>query len=1017
MKRILQCAVVVSALLMMSAQAYAQGIIKGNATDSEGEPLIGATVLIVGSSRGTATDFDGNYTLEKVPVGQQEIRVSYTGFDDQTKTVTVVDGQEVRLDFSLGEDVEILDEVVVIGYGTVKKDDATGAVNAVSDKDFNRGAIVSPDNLISGKIAGVQVLSNSGEPGGASTIRIRGGTSVNASNEPLYVIDGVPIDNAGVNPGGFQAGRNPLNFINPEDIETFTVLKDASATAIYGSRGANGVVIITTKRGKAGDRPTVSYSTWVSVAEAANTYDVLNAQQFRNLVASSEPRNLELLQDADTDWQDEIYQTAIGQSHNLSITGGGSSFGYRASIGYLNQDGIVRTSNVERTNFALGYTHKLFDDALEINFNLKGAFTKDRFSPNGVLGGAISYNPTLPIFEPGNDFAGYYEYPINVLNAGSNPVAELEQTRDFNDGFRGLGNVEVNYKLPFIEGLSAKVNLAFDVNKGDRRRFLPSTLRSQFISNFPGEARAESYTRQNSLLETYLTYTRPLESINSNFTFLAGYSNQDFENSFPRYRANGLPNDFFGNLNPTGAEQVTIANTVIGNRLISFFGRANLDVANKYLFTATVRRDGSSRFGPDSRWGTFPSAAFGWRISDEAFMDGARNLSNLKLRLGWGITGNQDIGDYLYLARYGFGDALTQYPLGDEGFVTTIRPSAFDPALQWEETETFNAGLDFEFLDGRLGGSIDVYRKITTELLFNVNVPAGTNLSNRVTTNIGSLENQGIELALNGFVVNTSKFQWNLNFNVAYNQNELTKTIDDSEDFLGIQYGGIGGGTGNTIQVLRVGQPISSFLVYEHLLDDNGNPRSDAIDYDGDGNPSLLDMYVDQNGDGVINESDRIVFQNALPDFTYGLTSSMNYGNFDLNFTLRANTGNYVYNNILAGRSARQNVTNLSSPPSNLLVRGLETNFDLPQFLSDYYVEDASFIRLDNITLGYNARISDRLNVRLYATGQNLFVLTEYTGLDPEIGNRATLGIPELGIDNDFYPRARTFIFGANVEF
>jgi len=1017
MKRILRSSVALMAILMIAGQAYAQGTVKGTAKDENGEPLIGATIMLMGTSRGTATDFDGNFMLENVPAGEQQIRASYTGYDDLTQTATVVDGQEVQLNFVLGQDTEVLEEVVVVGYGTVKKEDATGAVNAVSNEDFNRGAIVSPDNLIAGKIAGVQVLSNSGEPGGGSTIRIRGGTSVNSSNEPLYVIDGVPIDNAGINPGGFQGGRNPLNFLNPEDIETFTVLKDASATAIYGSRGANGVILITTKRGKAGDRPRVSYSTWVSSAQTQDTYDVLNAEQFRNLVVSSRPENLALLQDANTNWQDEIYQTAFGQSHNLGITGGGQTFGYRASVGYLNQDGIVRTSNVERTNFNLSYNHNLFDNTLKVNFNLKGAYTQDRISPNGVIGGAIAYNPTLPVRDEGSRFDGFYEYPLSVLNAGNNPVSELLQTQDFNEGFRGLGNIEINYELPFIDGLSAKVNAGFDLNQGERRRFLPSTIRSQLNTALPGEARAENYKRQSSLLETYLTYDKPLESINSNFKFLAGYSYQDFNNSFPSYTVNGLPNDFFGPLNPAGAEQVVVRNSVIENRLISFFGRANFDVADKYLFTATVRRDGSSRFGPENRWGTFPSAAVGWKISEESFMDGVSALSNLKLRLGWGITGNQEIGDYRYLPRYSVGDALVQYPFGDDGFVNTLRPTAFDPALKWEETETYNAGLDFEFFDGRFGGSIDVYKKITDDLLFETNVPAGTNLANRLLTNIGSVENQGIELALNGYVVNTSKFQWNLSFNVAYNQNELTRTIDAGEDFLGITYAGIGGGTGNTIQVLRVGESVNSFFVYEHILDDAGIPRSDQIDYNDDGAANELDMYIDQNGDGVINESDRIIYENALPDFMYGLTSSMNFGDFDLNFTLRANTGNYVYNNILSSGSARQNVTNLSAPPTNLLVRGLLTDFEEPQFLSNYYVEDASFIRLDNVTLGYNMSISEKLNLRLYATGQNLFVLTEYTGLDPEIGNRATTGVPELGIDRDFFPRARTFIFGANLEF
>lgn len=1007
------------AMLVLAGQAWAQGTVKGSAKDDNGEPLIGATVLLVGTSRGTATDFDGNYVLENVPAGEQQLMASYTGYADQSQTVMVLDGQEVTLNFQLGEDVEVLEEVVVIGYGSIKKDDATGAVNAVSDESFNRGAIISPDQLITGKIAGVQITANSGEPGGQSSIRIRGGTSVNANNEPLYVIDGVPIDNAGINPGGFQAGRNPLNFLNPEDIETFTVLKDASATAIYGSRGANGVIMITTKRGKAGDRPRISYNAWVSVAEAVNTVEVLNADQFRSLVTSAQPENLKLLQNADTDWQNEVLQSAFGQNHNLSLMGGGESFGYRASIGYLNQDGILRTSNTERTNFSLNYNHNMLDNSLKVNFNLKGAFTKDRISPNGVIGAGVAYNPTLPIYDPGSIFAGYYEYPISVLNAGTNPVSELEQTLDQNEGVRGLGNMEINYELPFVKGLSAKVNVGFDINKGERSRFLPSTIRYQLNSANPGEVRAENYTRISSLLETYLTYDKPLESIDSRLNFLAGYSYQDFNNSFPSYVASGLPNDFFGVNNPSGAAELSVRNSVIENRLISFFGRVNFDVSNKYLFTATVRRDGSSRFGPNNRWGVFPSAALGWKISEEPFMEGALDvLSSLKLRLGWGITGNQEIGDYNYLARYLPGDALAQYQFGN-GFVTTLRPTAFDPNLKWEETQTLNAGIDFDFLSGRFGGSIDVYQKKTDDLLFTVNVPAGTNLANRVLTNIGSLENKGIELALNGYVVDSRSFQWNLGFNVAYNRNEITKTIgDEDETFLGIQYGGISGGTGTTIQVLRKGESVNSFFVYEHILDANGLPRSDKIDYNEDGAANLLDIYIDQNGDGTINESDRIVYESALPNLTYGLTSRMNYKNFDLNFTLRASTGNFVYNNVLSGNSARQNVTNQSSPPSNLLVRGLLVDFEAPQYLSDYYVEDASFLRMDNITLGYNFPIAGKgISLRLYATAQNLFVLTDYTGLDPEIGNRAGSGLPELGIDRDIFPRARTFIFGGNLEF
>ncbi len=986
---------------------FAQRTITGTVTDQEnGEPLIGANILVIGTSEGTVTDIDGSYSLT-VPEGYNELQFSYTGYATQLVTLSASNILDVAL-----RGGEVLEEVVVIGYGTVKKEDATGVVAAISDKDFNRGAIVSPDQLISGKVAGVQISANSGEPGGQSTIRIRGGTSINASNEPLYVIDGVPIDNAGHNPGGFQSGRNPLNFINPEDIETFTVLKDASATAIYGSRGANGVILITTKKGKAGQAPSISYNAWASVATDADRLQVLNAEEFRRVVTFYEPKNLELLQNANTDWQDEILRTAFGQNHSLSLTGGGSDFGYRASVGYLNQDGIIESANTERTNFALNYNHRLFDESLKINFNVKGAFTNDQISQNGAIGTAISYNPTLPVRDPGSPFGGFFEYPLTVANAGDNPVSTLSQTQDFAQNFRGLGNIEIDYQLPFLEGLSAKLNLGFDIFTGERSLFLPTTIRSQALNGEnAGTARLERFTRQSSLLESYLTYNRFLESLNSNLTFTAGYSYQDFNNEFPSFVATGLPSNFFGTDNPAGANRTVAGNSVIENRLISFFGRVNYDLANKYLFTFTFRRDGSSRFGPESRWGNFPSAAFGWKIMEEPFMEGLSRgvLSNAKIRLGWGITGNQEIGEYNYLPRYSQGDALVQYQFGDQ-YVTTIRPQAFDPGLQWEQTETYNLGLDLEFLQGRFNAAIDLYQKKTTELLFNVTVPAGTNLANQVLTNIGSLENRGVELVLDGFVIDSDEFDWNIGFNIAYNQNKVLETIGSTgDDFLGIRVGGISGGVGNTIQILREDNPVNAFFVYQHIRDANGNPRNDLTDYNDDGRADNLDMYVDQNGDGIINESDRVISEQPAPQFLYGLTSSMSYKNFDLSFTLRASTGNFVYNNVLSSGSAVQNVTNLSAPPTNILARGLLTDFREPQFLSDFYVEDASFLRLDNITLGYNlANVFNRMNARLYVTGQNLFVLTNYTGLDPEIPN---------GIDNNIFPRAQTVLFGLNLNF
>lgn len=997
----------VLASMLLCSSLFAQRTITGTVTDAEnGEPLIGANILIVGTSTGTITDFDGKYSLE-IPEGTTQLQFSYTGYSEKTVDI----GASSVLDVTLSAG-ELLEEVVVIGYGTVKKGDATGAVNAVGDEDFNKGAIVSADQLLTGKVAGVQISTASGEPGGQSTIRIRGGTSVNASNEPLYVIDGVPIDNAPHNAFGGSNGRNPLNFLNPSDIETFTVLKDASATAIYGSRGANGVIIITTKKGKAGSRSNLTYDGYYTTAKVLEQPRNFNAEEFSNLTTFVAPNRLDQLGNANTNWYDEVLQTATGHNHNLSFSGGAENIGYRISLGYQNLEGIVRTSETERTSVAINYNQTLLDGRLKINANIRGAQTNDQFDP-GVVGAATGYDPTQPVLNPDDPtFAGFFEY--GSTQGARNPVSSIEQIQDFGKSFRTLGNIDFEYKLDdLVPGLSAKLILGVDINNGQRKKFQPTTYLNPLVSNRTGEIRIENFNRTNELLDFYLTYNKDFGVHSINFT--AGYSYQDFRSEFPSIEAFDLPNDQFDFDRPQNATEFRAFNSVVENRLISFFGRANYSFKDKYLLTASLRRDGSTRFGLSNRWGLFPSAAFAWRILEEDFASGLENIfSDLKLRISYGVTGNQEIGDFLFLPRYTTSTATARAQFGNS-FVTTARPDGYDAGLKWEETVSYNIGLDFGFSNGRINGSLEYYNKRTDDLLFTVNVPAGTNLTDRVLTNIGELENTGVELTLNAAVIDTRKLSWNIAFNAAYNNNEILAI--DQVGTGGILTGGIAGGVGNNVQVLEVGQPVNSFFLFEHLQGSNGLPLPEGIDHNDDGAIDDLDLYVDRNGDGVINDSDKRPIEKPAPDFLFGLTSNVNFQNFDLSFTLRANLGNYVYNNNASQRGYFNHLDERGDIFLNNLHQSvLLTNYQSEQYFSDYYLEDAAFLRMDNITLGYTfPNLGNNRSLRVYATAQNLFTLTEYTGFDPEVVNIGSDRRTNGGIDNSPYPRARTLIFGLSL--
>jgi TonB-linked SusC/RagA family outer membrane protein len=1006
------CRYLMVLLMLVSLTATAQNrTVKGKVTSGDdGSAVPGVNIQVKGSGAGTVTDADGNYAID---VNSGSVLVfSFVGYASQEIAV----GNQSVIDVVLQSDVTALSEVVVVGYGQQEKKDVTGVVASVNNEAFNKGAIVSPDQLIVGKVAGVQITSNGGEPGGGSSIRIRGGTSFNNSgNEPLYVIDGVPVDN-----NGTQAGRNPLNFINPNDIESFTVLKDASAAAIYGSRAANGVIIITTKKGKAGGI-SVTYDGWYSSSQIAKKLDVFNADQFMEVMSMKAPGRINLLGYqvpsldspptdtlfASTNWQNKIYRTAPGRSHAITFSGGNENTTFRMSLNDMEQEGIIRTASTRRTGISLSVNSKLLNNSLTIDANIKGAQTNDRFNP-GVIGSAMSFAPTQPVRDIGGTYGtyygGYWEWSQNL--GTKNPVAELELVRDRARTNRVLGNVQIDYKIPVVEGLRANLNLGYDILNGYRKTFRPNNLRSE-VSDITQDPRGTIYNEMpnklNKLLEFYMAYNGAVSSLDLKYDVLAGYSWQDFSAEYPSFNADSLSTNIYGYNNPEVASFYRANNSIQENRLISFFGRGNVSWKDRYLLTLTLRRDGSSRFGPESKWGMFPSAAFAWRVLDESFAAPLQGIfSDLKLRIGYGVTGQQEgIGNYGYLPTYTQSNLLGQVQFGSEYFAT-IRPNGYDDFLQWEETASFNIGADFGVLDGRLSGSIEYYNKKTTDLLAEVTVPAGSNLTNRITTNVGGMRNSGVELSLDGVVISRNDLSWNLGFNVAFNRNKVEDVPGD------YQVGGISGGVGNNIQIIREGEVFRAFYVYKHKTGSNGKPLQDGVDHNADGVINLADMYEDTNDDGVVNDRDLRPYKQPAPKVLMGLTSSLRYKQFDLFFTVRANLGGYVYNNV-ASSTAYYNRVITEIVPQNMLTSVVKTNFNTPQFFSDYYVENASFLRMDNITLGYNYnKLPGNGRARIYATVQNPFIITDYSGLDPEVQD---------GIDNNVFPRSRTFIFGVSLSF
>lgn len=991
-------------LLGLPVQAQETGTITGTVVDAQaGETLPGANVSVVGTQTGTATNADGEYTLRNVDPGSYSLRASFVGFQAQVvEQVQVTAGETTEVNFKLSPSEQQLQELVVVGYGEQEQRDVTGTVEKVNEADLNQSESVSPDRLISGKVAGVQISSSSGAPGSQSYIRIRGATSVNADNQPLFVIDGVPVSNE-----TNTAGRNPLNFLSPNDIANVTVLKDASAAAIYGARGANGVILIETKSADS-DEGRVSYSGEVSTGTVADKTDLLDPDQFRQVVRREAPQQVGALGSAETDWQDQVFRQTFAQQHNVSFAKSYETSSLRLSLGYLDQEGAVQTSSTERISGSVKYNQQFLDDQLNVRANLKGAKTENAFEP-GVVGNAISFAPTQPIRDVRSPYGGFFEWSSTI--AEKNPVAQYILAEETGQVFRSLGNVETEYKIPYVDGLSARLNLGYDVTTGERELFEPTNLKQQADSDQPGLVQRYNFSRTTSLLDAYLSYTNRFEDIRSKFDFTGGYSYQETNEEYPEFDIQGLTTNIFRQNNAAAGTTRTAQINEIPSRLISAFGRLNYTFMDRYLLTFTVRRDGSSKFGPENRWGTFPSAALAWRAHQEPFLEDVGFFSNLKLRASWGVTGNQEIGDFLYEPIYVQGADILRAQFGSD-FVSTVRPGPADRTIKWEETTQYNIGLDYGIFDGRITGSLEFYRKDTDDLIFSVPAPGGGNLSNEVTTNIGSMRNEGFEFSIDAQVINTSEFSYNAQFNAATNNNELQKLSRGGED-TGILTGDIsGGGSGLSpqIQILKEGEPVNSFFTYVHKRDSNGDPLWE--DTNGDGSITAIDVYVDQNGDGTINDEDRVITGNPQPDWILGHTSRFNYSGFDLSFTLRAHLGQEVYNNVASANGSFFQIR--GGVPSNMHESVLDTGFDTAQIFSDYYVEDGSFVRLDNVSLGYTFGALPGVDqLRVYGRISNALLITGYSGSDPEVGGP---GSTNPGIDNNIYPRTRTFTAGLNVQ-
>ena len=985
------------ALLLMAvpAQVFAQSgkyEVKGVVVDTTGTPVIGASVFEIGTNNGVTTDVNGQYEL-KVNSAESIVEISFIGY----KTLTLVASSSALQNVVLEEDSARIDDVVIVGYGVVKKNDLTGSVSTVKADQTNKGLATSPTDLLRGKSAGVVVTSGDGAPGSGASIRIRGGASLSASNDPMIVIDGLPVSNDGVSGMG-----NPLTSINPSDIESFTVLKDASATAIYGSRASNGVIIITTKKGSKYDSgaPHVSVDFTASLSQNAKYVDVLTGDEMRQVMewymGGTDNAAYQALGTANTDWQREIYQLAQSYEANASLTGNikmgdKNNLPYRVSGGYINQDGTLKTSNMERGTLSVNLNPNLLNNHLTIGLNAKGTITNNRFANGGAVGEAVRFDPTQPVYSE-NGYNGYFSWGANS-NATSNPVATLNDKNDVSNAKRFIGNAQIDYKIHGFEDLRLNLNLGMDYAKSSGTVDIASGAEMVSKDGDPrGNHTDYSYLRRDQTLEFYGDYSKTLGD--HSFGIMAGYSWQHFYNE--SYNAtNNLDTaedaaDYWISKPKTSKSEYF---------LVSFFGRVNYSYDNRYMVTATFRADGTSRFA-NNKWGFFPSVALAWNAKNESFLEDVDAVSALKLRLSYGQTGQQAVGSlYGTIPTYVNNTQGSFYPFGDT-WIEPITPQGYNAALKWETTTTYNVGLDLGFLDGRITASADFYHRYTTDLLNWTPVAAGSNLTNYLDANIGELKNLGVEFELNAVAIQTKDWTWNIGANVAWNKNTITKLTSDDEraDYQGVYTGGISGGVDSKVQIHQTGQPLNSFFVYQQVYDVNGKP--------------IEGLYVDRNGDGKIDQYDKYCFHDPAPDVTIGFNTQLSWKALTLAVSAHANLGNYVYDNV---SSNGELLTDLwtNNFVSNRVYSAIYSEFDgSAQYFSDYYVRNASFLKLDNITLSYRFDLGKVCNrdmaLNVFATVQNVATLTGYKGIDPEIAG---------GIDNNMYPRPRTYILGVKFNF
>lgn len=957
--------------------------IKGEVTDAQnGEALIGATVMVEGEKGGTVTDFDGNFSLQ-VSSSAKKIKVSYIGYID--KVLSISDNMKVKLE----SDSKALADVVVIGYGTARKSDLTGSVATVKSKDFNKGLVSSPEQLINGKVSGVQIMSNSGSASAGSTIRVRGGASLNASNDPLIVLDGVPLEQGGISGNS----SNFLSMINPSDIESMTVLKDASSTAIYGSRASNGVIIITTKKGQQG-AVKVNFNTTNSLQTRAQMVDMLSRDEFVNVINQFGTDNQKsLLGTANTDWNDEVYHTAFGTDNNLSVSGSIDKWlPFRVSVGYYNQSGLVRKDNVERWTGNVVLTPSFFQDHLKLTINAKGTINNNSFNNGGAVWAAATFNPTIPVYSGNDKYGGYNEaldadgYPVNAGVRNPRGLVDLYDSKSKVSRF--IGSMDVDYKVHFLPDLKLHATVGADYAKGDGTVYVPAYAAQSYNKDESLGGSDYKYGPQkneNRLLTLYANYAKYFEDIKSNVDLTAGYDYQYWKSTTPLYYTKSA----------AGTNLSTVKASDYRHVMLSYYGRINYSFDGKYLLTATVRRDASSRFSKDTRWGTFPSVALGWTLTEEPWLKNQKVLSNLKLRASYGVTGQQEgIGNYNYLPVYTYSVTGAEAFINGQ-YINTYRPEAYVSDLKWETTTSWNFGLDFGFLDGRIGGAIDFYTRKTKDLLASVPTAAGTNFSKTILTNVGNVDSKGIEVSLNATPIQTKDWEWNLSYNFTW-QNMKVKNLSLTK----------GGSQTNVkvgpsidayqFQVLSEGYEPYMFYVYHQLYDSKtGKPIEGA--------------YADLNNDGEINESDLYRYHSPAPKYIMGLSTSLRYKQLTLGMSFRANIDNYVYNGMGMSTGAFETVSYNNSQLNNLNTSFLKTGFKTRQYLSDYYVENASFLKLDNLSLSYNVgKINKWASLTVSAMVQNVFTITGYSGTDPEVPN---------GMDNSFYPRPRTYSVSLGLQF